>query len=311
MAIIPVIIIISIIITAQKNKSPIPSSAGKTTPSQQEAGSPLPPMKPETASDYIILAGQYKSAGEYDKAVELLKEAIKPEPEDYRPYALIGDMMAGTGQFKKAELFYRHAMSKPQHDRMTDIKLGRMYRKMGKPDMTEECLTNVLAETADSEEEKRVRAMACLEFSRVESARGDFQKAGEYLDEAFLILPHLSYNNYYLGLWYLELGKYDIAEKAVRKCFQDEDPDESVETSELDYTLAMIYAGKGDNGKAAEYLESAANELKRYRLLELMNRLREENAFEQFRKSKQFEKINEKLQRETSGLNPLSTVDLP
>ena len=307
MAVIPALIIITIMIMAQKDKSRNPLFSGRTTPSLQEISSPLPSPAPETASHYIILAEERINSGDYDKATELLAKAIKLDPKEYGVYILMGDMAADVGQYKDAETYYRQALSNPKYKMTANVKLGMMYRDMGKPDMAEKCLTNALTETADSEEEKRERAMACLELSRIESARGDFQKAGEYLDEAFLILPHMSYNNYYLGLWYLDLGKYDTAEKVIRKCFQDEDPGESVEPWELDYALAMVYAGKGEDEKSTEYLESAVKELTRYKLLKPANRLRKDKSFEKFKNTKQFKRINESLQREISGLEPLST----
>lgn len=260
---------------------------------------------PEYHIAYIVLAEEYQSIGEYEKAAVLLEKAIKLDPGYYQAYALVGDMMTGMGKYLDAEWFYRRALSNPRHEKLVNIKLGRMYRYIGKPDMAEEFLKKALEETVTGEEKKRERAMVYLELSRVESERGNMVKSKDYLDKAFRTFPSFDYNNYYLSLWYLDQGEYDTAEKAVRKCFQGEDPDESVDPSSLYYGLAMISAGRGDMKKAGEHLESASQEMKKYRLLELMNRLQKDKAFLEFRKSEEYRRINEKIQKETAGLKSI------
>ena len=254
---------------------------------------------------YIVLAEEYQSMGEYQKAVQLLEKAIKLDPGYYQAYAIIGDMMTGIGKYRDAEWFYRRALSNPRHEKLVNIKLGRMYRFIGKYKLAKEFLNKALEEEGESEEKLRERAMVYLELSRIECENGDFAQGESFLAKAFETFPHLDYLNYYRGLFFLDMKKFDKAEKSMKKCYEGEDPDESIDPSEIKYGLASVYAQKGDFKKTGEELDSAISELKKYRLMEIMNRLQKDNNFEDFRKSKEYWEIMQKLQKETSGLKSI------
>ncbi|MCE1248612.1 MAG: tetratricopeptide repeat protein [Firmicutes bacterium] len=227
---------------------------------------------------YIVVGEEHQLQGNYREAVRFLEKSMELDPIYYRAYADIGDMLVDLGRYKEAEAYYQRTLkTNPRYEALIYTQIGRLYVILGNPEMAEKCFREGISVHKDNPEDNQEKAMAYLELSRLESKRKNFAKAREYIDNAFKDFPHYEYNHYYLALLYLDEGKFAQAEKQLRKSYDKNTPEDSMEPFEIDYGFARIYAAAGKFDKAMKNLEASAAALNSYRKLSIYNQsLRDE-----------------------------------
>jgi tetratricopeptide (TPR) repeat protein len=252
---------------------------------------------------YIVVGEEHQLQGDYRQAVRFLEKSIQLDPIYYRAYADIGDMLVDLGRYKEAEEYYQRTLkTNPRYEALIYTQMGRLYRIFGNLQMAEKCFREGISVHRDNPEDNQEKAMAYLELSRLECQKKNFSKAKEYIDNAFKDFPHYEYNHYYLALMYLDQGEFAKAEEQLKKSYDKNTPEDSMEPFEIDYGFARIYAAAGKFGKAVKNLEASAAALNSYRKLSVYNqslrdeymvKLRDYPGYNQFRG--EMEKLKQSL----------------
>lgn len=259
---------------------------------------------------YIVLAEEYYIRGEYQKAVDLLEKSIELDPVYYRAYSIIGDMLVTLGDYDKAEKYYRRTLkTNPRYEALIYVKMGRLYRLLGKEDKAGEYFREAVNVHRDNPEMNQEKAMGYLGLSRIASDKKQFNKAREYINKAFGDFPPYEYNNYYLALWYADKGDFKKAMGEMKKCLRESDTEESMEQYEIDYGIARIYAAEGKFDKAMEYLKKSVKNENNYCKVEILNRSGKDSYLVKLRDTDEYGKFEEKMNKVKENLPALRISD--
>ena len=83
---------------------------------------------------YRRLGGLYLQAERWDRALEMLTEAVRLGVEDAAVFVMLGDLHSEAGELENAKDFYEEAMALDSGHRDTRIRLALLLRDMDLPD---------------------------------------------------------------------------------------------------------------------------------------------------------------------------------
>jgi tetratricopeptide (TPR) repeat protein len=114
-------------------------------------------MWPGQPKAYFLLAKVYAKDKQYDKAMEILKNAHKLGPQDARDVLGIGDILYEQGNYEKAQEAYQLAIKTGKDLSLAHKKLGFVYKVIGDSGKAAEEFRQSLAlDPADEEVKKEL-----------------------------------------------------------------------------------------------------------------------------------------------------------
>lgn len=230
---------------------------------------------------YFAIAKEYIAAGEPEKALKEIRNAIESDPENYDAYFMKCETEAKMGRFdeafktvenlgnrlppgkaylkehwlgvvyyykneleKAAELFETSSRKKPDFV-INYVMLGQVYTKS---QMSDKAIRNYLEWTKLEPESDRAWGQLGIEYVGV----GDFKRAKEALDKALLIDRDSAETYNYLGTWAVEQKRWDEAESYFVKSLE---LDDSNSFTNLNYGQFLMLKNRVD--QAYPYLKKA------------------------------------------------------
>jgi len=186
--------------------------AGKFLPVVEEM------IRKQTDNSHLCaLAGNaYIQAGKFDKALKMLKKAVKSDSVYGGVYFALGNVYSKKGESKKAASSYRKGIEKDPVFLPNYEQLGIYYYSSGERDRGEKIFKNGI---------KRSGGRSAFLYSRLGKiylAGGQYDKAIEFLEESRKIKPEDMDSNLALGKAYTGSGMLNKAEKLYRKMLNAE-----------------------------------------------------------------------------------------
>ena len=192
--------------------------------------------------NYIIATiennrGDYKTAGEY------LSKVLETNPESVLLNKKMAIIMRNSGNPAEAIKYARRGFEMNPDDIGTQLLLAELYILTGDRESARLQYQKILDLDPENQQVRMIYAAMLIR-------QGSYDLAMVQLNELIKQNPDLVIAYYYRGRIYLELKKYDEAEKEYLKALEI---DESMEPALFD--LAGLYHIKEDYNKAAEIYE--------------------------------------------------------
>ena len=200
----------------------------------------------ESSEKKLVEVGvTYSESGEYEKSIEMLKEAIKLKPDDAETHYILGVAYLDAEERAKAvETFKKATELKPDFAKAY-IGLGFAYAEQG---MYQEAI--VASEKAVNMRSDDVGAYFVLGTSYYFT--GERAKALKAFEKATELKPDFAEAYNFLRLIYAEQGMYQEAIVAFEKALEGTQDD-----ADMHCDLGILYLKTGDHSKAAAAFEKA------------------------------------------------------
>jgi len=161
------------------------------------------------ARSSLNLAGLYRGLARYDEAIELIRNAIKAEPDFAELYNASGLVYLDSGLFDYAKKNFEKALKVQQRYPEASVNLGITFMKMGK-----------LARAIKQFEETLVKdpnfAGAHYNYANALIVNGFYEKAKSHLNKAIALDPEMAEAYYSLGKAEEKMNRFDPAWKAYK-----------------------------------------------------------------------------------------------
>ena len=203
---------------------------------------------------YVVTAEQARIAlanGQSDRALQMLTESLRKNPEFADGYKMRGQAFMQKKQFADAEAAYRRALAMQPKDSSVSYQLGMALLAQGRTNDSLELFNRLAAENPRSYD-------AQMGVGAVAELQGNFQLAFDAFDRATNLAPRDSQAYSNLGLAALQLHKPDEAITAFSKCTQLEPNNPNFMMS-----LAIAYKSKGMQKEAEQSYQHAVALAKR------------------------------------------------
>ncbi len=196
----------------------------------------------------ISQAAEYISEENYGKAVELLKNVVKRDPQNPQARLLLASCYTRMKKFSMAQRELEFILKKNPKDIKALITLANIVFDQGKFDDTVLIGKRILEIDKNS-----VQALTLI--ARALEAKGDLKQALNYFKKAVQVQPKLMSNRLELAKCEIGLKRYDEAEREL-KIINRKYPHYPT----VHYHLGLIYENRGEVEKAKkEYLKEIEN----------------------------------------------------
>lgn len=265
-------------------------------------------LNPYNAQIYGVLVDAYVELGNYEKAVEMADKMVAIRP-DLRSYSRVSYLREIHGQIDGAIDAMKMAVTAgfPGYEETawTRLTLGNLYQTYNQLDKAEMQYKMILQEREDY-------PFAIAALAEIEMKKDNHEKAEKLLKEACAIIPEVGFYEQLAHL-YQKTNRQAEAEELMKEVFEMLADDEkhghnmNVEYAAIyrdfyqDYdkalaylqkefekrpnnidvnrALAMTYAKKGDNTKAAQHIKKASlTDSKHPELLALQSSIKHTNS---------------------------------
>lgn len=150
--------------------------------------------------------------GDYNSAINLLKQAVKEQPQDIEPYLRLGDVLRETGEVKRAIQIHRELTIRPGIPKKTMarifVSLARDYTAAGRLDRASATYEHALELSPDDEKV-------------MEDLLSVYEEMGEW-DKAYLLRRDLSKarkvdDTHMLALYKAYIGKMHLDQNDTKR----------------------------------------------------------------------------------------------
>jgi TolB-like protein/Flp pilus assembly protein TadD len=265
-------------------------------------------LQPSNAGAITWLSWIQYKRGRLDEAVDLVRRAFRIDPRDWAVPFNMAEYETSLGNYRNAERWVRAAEARAPNDPFLSTHRVLILLAEGKTsEAVEEAERNLSENPQDLVEALSMAAEALLRA-------GNFEKALQYLEEAYRISPEgldvVGRSRLTLHGWVLlKLGDTERGLALLEEVVQEAHRlvDQGNEEPVLRRELAAAYAAMGDKQRAYEWLERAIDSgwrLERTYPSPLFESLRGEERFQQLmgRIDADLERMNARIERE--GLAP-------
>jgi tetratricopeptide (TPR) repeat protein len=194
------------------------------------------------ADDYYWLASSYAELGQYDKAVDALKEAIKLKPDYESAYVSLAFNYERMGQYDNAIEAYQEAIKLQPDDPSPYNFLAFNYRRTGQYEKAVE-------EYNKSIELKPDNASPYSGLGYAYMGLKQYEKAIEAFKKAISINPEAHYD---IGFAYFDMKQYEDAIQSFKEAIKLKPED-----ADLHYSFATVYTSIGKPNDALIQLKIA------------------------------------------------------
>ena len=200
---------------------------------------------PNSSAAYVILANEYKRAGDSEQAILTFQHAIQLDPLYADAYYQLATVHKNNNMLEDAEQVYLNLFNIYPHSTSVYYNLGNLYIQQGQLDKARDIFTamqDLPAKSADS----------YLGISRIYQIEGEWAQAIETLENAIVEVPNQSQSYQYLGDLYLQRGQVENARRVYEQALELNPS--SVSTYE---TLTQIIRYLENDQSAEQVIQSA------------------------------------------------------
>ena len=97
-------------------------------------------LSPAEFSEDLVKASELAAEERFAEAIPLLEVLVNDEPNDADALSLLGYVLRKSGDFRRAEIYYRRALVQEPEHAATNQYLGEMYVELGRLDDARERL---------------------------------------------------------------------------------------------------------------------------------------------------------------------------
>jgi arylsulfatase A-like enzyme/predicted Zn-dependent protease len=197
----------------------------------------------------LLLAGEDSEAGRYDEAIAKVRKALAADPDIIEAHSRLGNIYTKAGRYPEAVEAYKRALALDPEHLLSTYNLALAYRAMGRTDEA------ILGFERTQQLDPR-SGRAHFQIADILMQRGEPAKALEVLSKGLTLDVDRAPFLVKLGEAYLELKRYDEADKVLREAVQLR-PD----VPRGQYNLALVQEQRGNaaGARAAYEAEVAAN----------------------------------------------------
>ena len=181
---------------------------------------------PKDSSYYLDALGHmaylYKEKGELGKGVALLKDEIQRDPTRMEPYLALAGLYESLERFQDGIDVLKSTTTQLQDDPRVSFRLGILYDKIGKKELSVTMMKQVLAATPNDPQ-----ALNYLGYTYAEMGV-NLEEALGYLKKAVALKPDDGFILDSLGWTYFQLKRYDDAIYQLERAVQLSDDDATV-----------------------------------------------------------------------------------
>jgi TolB-like protein/Flp pilus assembly protein TadD len=265
-------------------------------------------LQPSNAGAITWLSWIQFKRGRLDEAVDLVRRAYRIDPREWALPFNMAEYETDLGNYRNAERWVRAAEARVPNSRFLSTHRVLILLAKGKTsEAVEEAERNLSEDPQDQIEALSMAAEALLRA-------GNFEKALQYLEEAYHISPEgwdiVGRSRLTLHGWVLlKLGDTERGLALLEEVVQEAHRliDQGNEEPVLRRELAAVYAAMGDKQRAYEWLERAIDSgwrLERTYPSPLFESLRGEERFQRLmgRIDADLERMNARIEREGLAL---------
>jgi tetratricopeptide (TPR) repeat protein len=171
-------------------------------------------------SAVIHLSFLYEQAGEAEKAIRLMNEAIEKEPNEPELYLFLGALYEEMASYDEALATFRKGLERNEDSVRLRFRLGVVHDKMGQKDACIEAMKAVIAI-----DPKHAEALNYLGYTYAELGI-HLDEAENLVKRALIEKPNDGYITDSLGWVYYKKGLYDKAVQLLEEAaaLADDDP---------------------------------------------------------------------------------------
>jgi len=202
-------------------------------------------LKPDDVYVHFNLGLAYNNSGDYQKAIESFKEAIRLKPDDVYAHYNLGLAYSNSGDYQKAIESFKEAIRLKPDDVYAHYNLGLAYSNSGDYQKAIESFKEAIHVKPDF-------VGAHYNLGLAYSNSENYQKAIESFKEAIRLKPDDFYAHFNLGLAYNNSGDYQKAIESFKEAIRLK-PDDFY----AHFNLGLAYNNSGDYQKAIESFKEA------------------------------------------------------
>jgi len=196
----------------------------------------------------ISLASEHISEGKYDKALELLENVVKKDPNNPQIRLLLASSYLKQKKFEKAKAQLDSILKKNPDNLKALITLANLFYAQKKAEETRAVCSKIL-----SIEKNYTQALSLMGKAYI--LDDNLEKAYEYLKKAVDVQPKINATRLELAKCLISMKRYDEAIKEINTVIEHHG-----DFPEAHYHLALIYEDLGEYSKAEEeYLKEIKN----------------------------------------------------
>lgn len=167
----------------------------------------------------LVLAGEVdRGLGDYKKAANLLRQAVKVRPNEYNAHYYLGSVLESLGQPIEARKQFERALQLSPGSSEARFQLGSVLRTLGKQNEARKDFT--IVQENEAEGRKKDRAIMISNEANRYLQSGDIRKAAAMYEQSIALYPNDSHTYYDLALALHQQAKYGEEQQALMRAIQ-------------------------------------------------------------------------------------------
>jgi tetratricopeptide (TPR) repeat protein len=150
-------------------------------------------LDPANTGDLVSLAAGFTDAGQYNRAISILKDLLRTHPNDESAHFSLGAAYARNGQYPEAAIAYQDALRLQPRDSATQLSLAKVFTILLRYDDARSLLADYTAAHPRD-------AVALALLGRADCDLGRLKEAAPVLRKAADLDPSSWEAQYYLGV---------------------------------------------------------------------------------------------------------------
>jgi protein O-GlcNAc transferase len=195
-------------------------------------------MDRESTKELFIKAQSFRTSGDNDKALVVLREIVRRDPLNAEAYSNIGLLLYEMQEFDKAIDSYRESIN-------VNPDLPEVYCNLGTALLSKNAFSEAQQAFKNALSLKKGFLVAMVGLGSVQQVLGDLEGARQYFVEALRIKPDEAEAHFKLGIIMREWDRLDMAESCFRNAVK----------FKPDHTQAWM--GLGETLQAAGVIEES------------------------------------------------------
>ena len=167
-------------------------------------------IDPASVRLHQLQAGSYEAAGDSDKAIRELEEAVKSRPRVQGLYYTLGCLYLKEYRYGEALAQFNSELALDSPNPRTYLQIGHIYTDQHQPEKALPSLQRATQAEPDS-------GKPWVEMGRAYMMIDQFDKAAAALEKAIKRGDNTASTYFILSTAYRKMGKMDMAEQAVKK----------------------------------------------------------------------------------------------
>jgi tetratricopeptide (TPR) repeat protein len=167
-------------------------------------------IDPQSVRLHQLRAGSYEAAGDSDKAIRELEEAVKGRPRVQGLYYTLGCLYLKEYRYGEALAQFNSELALDSPYPRTYLQIGHIYTDQHRPEKALPSLQRATQAEPDS-------GKPWVEMGRAYVMMDQFEKAAAALEKAIKLGDNTASTYFVLSTAYRKMGRLDLAQQAVKK----------------------------------------------------------------------------------------------